>query len=314
MSKIVKNEIDYIGSTYQSLPAQSGGTATSLVTTGEKYVWNNLVNSGIQMFLNEPTVPYTEGDLWVNEDNLYYCTTSKVSGSFDMEDWNNAVETITEDDVEDMISRITTVVTGNAGGKIIWYDSDQDGQPDEILVTNTPDLSGNVFRFNSTTGLCFSSTGYNGSYTTIIDANGHGIADFLTSGNLDASLVTIKNFTANSIFGGKLVRGGANNEKGTIEIQNTQNVPIGEITKDGFKFFGAGNVGTRPYVVFSESEFFAGYDANNQQLFKVVGEDFQVQKLSVATEMTLNNKVGFIPITIVEDGVIVNDGIAVVGL
>lgn len=313
MSKIVKNEIDYIGSTYQSLPAQSGGTATSLVTTGEKYVWNNLINSGVHVFLDEPTVPYTEGDLWVTDGMLYYCTSSRISGSFNEDDWNNAIDVITEDDVDDKISTATAIISGNSGGKVIWYDSDQDGQPDEILVTNTPDLSGKVFKYNATTGLTFSATGYNGTYQTIIDANGHGVADYLT-GNLDASQVQILNFTSDMVHGGKLVRGGLNNVKGTIEIQDAQNLPIGEITKDGIKLFGAGNIGQRPYVVFSPTEFFAGYDANGQQLFKVVGEDFQVQKLSVATEMTINNKVGFIPITITSGGVIVNDGIAVVGL
>jgi len=320
MSKIVKNNIDYIGSTYQSLPAQSGGTATSLVTTGEKYVWNNLVNSSVRVFLDQPTVPYTEGDIWFEDDSISYCNTTKATGSFDEEDWTSAIDAVTEETLEQTIGRASQLVTGNSGGKIIWRDADGDNQPDEIVITNNPDLTvttqgTNVWKFNSTNGFCFSSTGYAGPYTTIIDANGNGVADFLTAGSINAAQVAIRNFSAAMINGGKLVRGGLDNEKGTIEIQDAQNVPIGEVNKDGFKFYGAGNVGQRSWVEFSTTNFFAGYDANNNQLFKVAGDEFQMQKCNILGEMKLGGKLNFVPITITDgNNNIINDGIAIVGV
>ena len=317
MSKIVKNNIDYIGSTYQSLPAQSGGTDTSLVTTGEKYVWNNLASNGTMVFLSEPTVPYTEGDIWFEDSAISYCNTTKATGSFDEEDWTSAIDALNEDEVNSMIATATQVITGNTAGNIILR-LDEQGNPVEFIVTNNHDLTSttsNVWKFNSTDGFCFSSTGYGGPYTTIIDANGNGVADFLKGGNIDCSVVTIRNFTAALINGGKLVRGGSANVKGTIEIQDDGGVPIGEMNKDGVKFYSAGNVGQRSWVEFSTTNFFAGYDANRNQLFKVTGEEFQMQKCNIANELKVGGKISFVPITITDaNNNIVNDGIAIVGV
>jgi hypothetical protein len=317
MSKIVKNNVDYIGSTYQSLPAESGGTATSLVTTGEKYLWNNIASTGTRVFLIQPTPPYSKGDLWTTEDNIACCITDKASGSFDEDDWENAVTTITPAVLDERLAEVSEVITGNANGTVILR-LDADGNPNEILVTNNPDINATttkVWRFNGTSGFGFSSTGYGGQYTTIIDSNGHGVADFLTSGTLNAAQVTIANFTAAMINGGKLVRGGLNDQFGTIELQNEQGDVIALMNNLGVKFYGSGSGNARPYVRFDNNVFFAGYDANNTQLFRVVGDEFRIKNCIVQDKLRIGDKIDFIPITITNSSdIVVNDGIALVGV
>lgn len=303
-----------IDTTYSSLPAQSGGTAVSLVTTGEKYLWNNASSGGTKVFITTPTVPYSVGDLWVTEDTMMYCTTAKASGSFDEEDWEIAVNNVTPDALQDAIKTATEIVTSS--GTVVWHDTNNDGIPDEFLVLDVAGLENatKVFKFNGASGLTYSSTGYNGTYTTIINQNGEGVASYLKSGTLDASLIAITNFTASMIQGGILTRGGLNNVNGTIIVNNAQGIPIAEVNKDGFKFYGAGNVGQRPYIVLNDIDFFAGYDANNTQLFKVVGDEFRFRKIAVSDEIGVCNEVKLLPITITENGSIVNEGVAIVGI
>ena len=80
-------------------------------------------------------------------------------------------------------------ITGNKGGYVIFH-RNEDGQPDEILIMDTPDTATatKVWRWNNS-GLGYSSTGYNGPYTTAITQNGSIVADFITTGTLNADIV-----------------------------------------------------------------------------------------------------------------------------
>lgn len=84
----------------------------------------------------------------------------------------------------------TKIITGNEGGYVILYDSDGDGKPDEVLVMDTPDINTavKVWRWNKS-GLGYSSSGYDGPYGTAITMDGQIVADFITTGTLNADLI-----------------------------------------------------------------------------------------------------------------------------
>ena len=84
----------------------------------------------------------------------------------------------------------TELITGNLGGYVLIHDSNGDGEPDEILIMNTDDISTatKVWRWNSA-GLGYSSTGYAGPYGLAMTADGEIVADFITTGVLNADLI-----------------------------------------------------------------------------------------------------------------------------
>lgn len=88
------------------------------------------------------------------------------------------------------VEHATEKITGNLGGYVILHDSDGDGEPDEILIMDTPDLSTavNVWRWNQA-GLGYSGTGYAGPYGLAMTANGEIVADFISTGTLNADLI-----------------------------------------------------------------------------------------------------------------------------
>lgn len=88
------------------------------------------------------------------------------------------------------INSATSQITGNDGGYIVWHDSNQDGQPDELLVMDTPSIETavKVWRFNKN-GLGFSATGYDGEYALAMTADGAIVADMITVGTLSATLM-----------------------------------------------------------------------------------------------------------------------------
>ena len=89
------------------------------------------------------------------------------------------------------ISRATEAITGNLGGYVVIHDANNDGEPDEILIMDTPDISTAVklWRWNAS-GLAYSDQGYDpAEFTLAITANGEIVADFITTGTLTANLI-----------------------------------------------------------------------------------------------------------------------------
>lgn len=101
------------------------------------------------------------------------------------------IETLPQSSIlKDAINSATKLITGNRGGYVVLHDATGDGQPDEILIMDTPNIttSQKVWRWNNS-GLGFSSTGYNGPYATAITQDGAIVANFITVGLLNASLI-----------------------------------------------------------------------------------------------------------------------------
>lgn len=98
------------------------------------------------------------------------------------------------------INNATNWITGNNGGYVVFHRNSA-GQPDEILIMDTPDIATatKVWRWNQG-GLGYSSNGYNGPYTAAITQDGAIVADFITAGTINAALVRIINLIADHVL------------------------------------------------------------------------------------------------------------------
>lgn len=290
------------------------GTSTPVLAKAVNNA-NDLADHKRRVFITTPEPPYDVGDLWADSNDIYFCSVAKTSGQeFDPEDWDLATNYMNRSAMEEAINQATDIITGNAGGYVVWHDSNGDGKPDEVLAMDTMDINTavEVMRFNKN-GIGLSVSGYAGPYITAATARGF-VADAITTGNLDAARVTIQNLTASMIHGGKLTLGGLNNQAGTFELLNEQGIAIGEMDKNGLKFYGEGPIGARPYVLLNNTVGFAGFDANDTKLFWVSRDEFHMKKCVAETEITACNKLRFIPVTITSGSTVVNDGVAVVAL
>ena len=99
--------------------------------------------------------------------------------------------------------RASELITGNLGGYVVIHDSNGDGEPDEILIMDTADISTavKVWRWNQN-GLGYSGTGYAGPFNTLaLTADGQIVATAITTGTLNADLIkagTIEDVAGNS--------------------------------------------------------------------------------------------------------------------
>lgn len=94
------------------------------------------------------------------------------------------------------IEHATNMITGGLGGYVV-IGTNSSGEPEEILIMDTNDKSTatNVIRMNQN-GIGFSNDGYDGTYTTAWTIDGGFVADFITSGTINA--ITIEGSTIKS--------------------------------------------------------------------------------------------------------------------
>jgi hypothetical protein len=101
--------------------------------------------------------------------------------------------------LEQAIIDATNSITGNSGGYVQLRDTNGDGKPDELLVTDLENISAatKVWRWNKE-GLGYSNKGVNGPYSTAITADGQIVADFITTGTLNAERVAVESHDGNT--------------------------------------------------------------------------------------------------------------------
>lgn len=287
-------------------PALGSDTTKFLRNDGTWAVPSGSGSSGNKIFIVEPTPPYSVGDLWIVDDNnISVCVTARASGSFDDDDWGSAVDAIDADtldaSINSAISETLTVVTGAgaSGGNVMWRLNNN--VPYELLITDTPtnitSNSAKIYRWDAN-GLRFSSTGYNGTYSTLINTSGQIPAQYLT-GNLNAGVVAIQNFTAAMVHGGVLTRGKANNQDGTIEVYDANGTLIAEVSNLGLKIYGSGSGADRPYYLINTSGFI-GYTKVNgtwTQTVKVAFDEFRMVKGYVSEELNIGGMIKIVPMT-----------------
>lgn len=95
---------------------------------------------------------------------------------------------VTDSMMQAAISHATDRITGGLGGYVV-LNYNADGQPEELLIMNTPsiDTATKVWRFNQN-GLGF-STSYNGNYSIALTDTGAINASMITTGTLNANII-----------------------------------------------------------------------------------------------------------------------------
>lgn len=106
----------------------------------------------------------------------------------------------------------------------IVLNPDENGNPKELLVMDTPDIetAKKIWRLNIN-GFGYSATGYDGEYGTAITMDGAIVADFITAGTM----------YADRIKGGTLTLGGADNNNGVLSILNEKGKEVGRWDNSG---------------------------------------------------------------------------------
>jgi len=146
-----------------------------------------------------------------------------------MQKWRSNVVADTRAAVDNASAQIT-----GAKGGYVRFMYDENGVMTEILIMNTPDIATatKVWRWNSG-GFGYSSNGYQGPFTTAITQDGSIVANFITTGILNADLIQAGTMLADRIFGGTLTLGGSNNVSGTLTVNDANGNTIGTWNKDG---------------------------------------------------------------------------------
>ena len=95
------------------------------------------------------------------------------------------------------IQQATDAITGHSGGYVVLNPATN---PQEILIMDAPSIEDalNVWRWNSG-GLGYSSTGYNGTYSTAITYDGKIVADFIAAGTLNGALLRADSVQATAL-------------------------------------------------------------------------------------------------------------------
>ena len=142
-----------------------------------------------------------------------------------MQDEEKKQETSVSNAMLRAIGAATAAITGNSGGHVVLHDGNGDGEPDELLVMNAADISSTtkLWRLNLG-GFGYSSSGYNGTYGTAITMDGEIVADYITTGTLDASQANITNINASNINTGTLTAIAINNGNGSFQVDASGNM------------------------------------------------------------------------------------------
>ena len=111
---------------------------------------------------------------------------------------SDAIDALSDDTEAQLqaIQETINKVTGNVGGYVVMHDTNNDGEPDEILIMDQPDIEDavNLIRLNNA-GIAFSQAGYYGTYTTAWNINGELSANTIMTGELATNLVKIRGDT-----------------------------------------------------------------------------------------------------------------------
>ncbi len=204
---------------------------------------------------------------------------------------NNKVIKVT---LSDELKTATDKILSAMSSSYVIYEGDK------ILVVDAlpKEEAHHVIMINSG-GIAFSDTGINGAFKSA----------WTIDNVLNMEQINVINLTADLIKGGTLKLGSNLNQFGTLEIYDEANNLIGILDKNGLRLNGVDD----SYIIINNEIGFAGYDRNGTKIYWVSKDEFHQKKSVVEEEITLCNKMRFIPITLYDnDGKITNDGIGLV--
>lgn len=202
-------------------------------------------------------------------------------------------ETVTATLQDEMTAATSQIWQALSGSNVIY-------EGDKILVVDRlPKESATYVMMINAAGIGFSNTGINGTFSSAWSING----------TLNMQNINVINLVADLIKGGTLKLGSNLNSYGRLEVYNAANTLIGTFDKDGIILYGTNGT----YLVMNPVVGFAGYDSAGNLTFWVTEDEFHMKKSVVEEEITLCNKVRFIPITITDNSNnVINDGIGLV--
>ena len=192
------------------------------------------------------------------------------------------------------LKEATSQIWNTLGNSYVIYEGDK-----ILVVDKLPkEDATNVIMINNG-GIGFSQTGINGVFNSA----------WTIDGTLNMQAINVINLSANLIKGGTLKLGANDNESGILELYDESNNLIGEMTKSGLKMYGMDG----SYVLINNEVGFAGFDRNGNKIYWVSEDEFHMKKSVTEEEITLCNKLRFIPIVLTDvNNNIVNDGIGLV--
>lgn len=271
----------------------------------------NIANDKRRVFITTPTPPYDIGDLWIEDEKIRYCSTAKgANESYSEDDWTS-VDTVDSVTLEDAVANATAWITGGNGGYVIIH-RDAAGRPYELLISDSENITANtarVWRWNIN-GLGYSSTGYNGIFIPAITSDGQIVADFITTGTLDANRIEVRNLNATMFTGAMIQLGGYQNQDGTLVLKNAQNTIIAVLDTNGMEFFGEPVNGVTPSVVFDKNGVTGYSDKDHKDtsaIFWTHADEFHMKNGVVENEASFGGEIRFVPL---DNGT--NKGIAIV--
>ena len=217
-------------------------------------------------------------------------------------DMTSYTEKVVEENTEQLritlgqeINEATAQIWNALGNSYVVYEGDK------ILIVDTlpKENATNVIMINSG-GIGFSQNGINGTFQSA----------WTIDNVLNMANINVINLTADLIKGGTLKLGSNFNQNGVLEVYDEANSLIAELNKSGLKMYGVDG----SYVLMNNTVGFSGYDRNDNRIYWVDKDEFHMKKSVVEEEITLCNKLRFIPITIMNGNTVVNDGIGLVSV
>lgn len=202
--------------------------------------------------------------------------------------------------MQQAIDSATNLITGGLGGYVVMK-RNANGKPEEILIMDTEDVQTavNVIRMNKN-GIGFSTTGYNGPFTTAWTIDGRFVADFITAGTLRAIDIFGVNITGSTISGSVVKSeepsgwGIMMSSAGIRTYMNNQNDVRYEMTQGNINGYNA--QGHNTLVLGSMAHGFAWFKDQNGGDGTSVGPDYVIVKKSGEanyTSITHGNVTGY---------------------
>lgn len=236
---------------------------------------------------------YTELEFGNFKKKLSNLTSSIAQQTQQQIDESNQTLQVT---LSEELQQASDKIWGALGSSYVIYEGDK------ILIVDTlpKEDAKNVIMINNG-GIGFSQSGINGNFQSA----------WTIDNILNMEQINVINLTADLIKGGTLKLGSNLNQNGQIEVYDEANTLIAELNKNGLKMYGQDG----GYIIINNDVGFVGYDKNNNKIYWASQDEFHMKKSVVEEEITLCNKLRFIPITIKDDnGNVTNDGIGLVSI
>lgn len=172
---------------------------------------------------------YDQMELGKPESSLSNSISEAARSGFETELDAAKKQAVSSSMLQAAIMHATQLITGGLGGHVV-FNLNADGQPEEILIMDTDDISTavNVWRFNLG-GLGHSHNGYNGPFSDVA---------LTMDGAINANLITTGTMRANIIKGGTLSLGGIDNSNGVMRLYDASNNEIVTVDINGIVFTG----------------------------------------------------------------------------